>query len=445
MSETAETQATYNKKVPWVAHLVVTVVILVIAVSIIGVLFSNKPEARRWGGGQSAPSVAVDIAELEISDYDVWIDSYGTADPLTRTQLVADVSGKVVSVSPSIRAGASFSKGDLLVQLDDRDFLVEVEVAASAAAEAEVRYLQEVAESQFAAKNWNERPDSEAARLLALRKPQVAAAQAALKAANARLAKAQLDLERTQIMAPFDGKVLSQTVDIGQVVTPSQPIASIYSTDIVEVRLPIKIADLDHLYIPDDKAVGTENPRVQLIGELGSTTYEWQGQIVRSEGAFDPATRMLYVVAQVESPFTATQQRPALRIGQFLRAKIQGRTLDSVFVIPRRAVSQSNKVSVADEGVLRKRQVQPLWTDISNVIVAASRVENDENSITANRLSSLLPSDKLILTPTANLPDGTKVKSLNETLTEESRGAQLIGSRAGKQAAGTGSASQSAK
>jgi RND family efflux transporter MFP subunit len=418
MTHQDDSQEVYNKKVHWVAHSIVTVIIIIIAVGLLMAMFSSKPKARKWGGTESL-SVAVEIASLERQNYEAWIDSYGTVESLTRTQLVADVSGRVISVSPNIRAGGIFSQGDILVTLDDRNFHVEVDIAASAAADAQVRYLQEVAQADLAAREWNVRPDAGAAQLLALRKPQVAAAKAALQAANARLDKAKLDLERTQIKAPFDGKVLQQMVDVGQVVNPSQAIADIYGTDVVEVRLPVKIADLEHLLVPEDNDVNTQRPKVLLLGELGARTYQWQGEIVRSEGAFDPATRMLYVVAQINQPFINNDQRPAIRIGQFLRAKIEGRKLEDVFVIPRRAVSQDYIVSVADEGILRKRKVRPLWTDAKSVVVAATLSTEDEFALeqttsTSSTLDVLRSTDRLILTPTANLPEGTKVKSLEE-------------------------------
>jgi multidrug resistance efflux pump len=90
---------------------------------------------------------------LTTQSYDVWVDSYGTAKALTETRLVSEINGKVIAVSPNIRAGGSFKKGDLLVQLEDRDFRFEVDVAASAAAEAEVVYLQEQAQAEFAAQD----------------------------------------------------------------------------------------------------------------------------------------------------------------------------------------------------------------------------------------------------------------------------------------------------
>jgi multidrug efflux system membrane fusion protein len=140
---------------------------------------------------------------------------------------------------------------------------------------------------------------------------------------------------------------------------------------------------------------------------------------VRSEGVFDPATRMLYVVAQINEPFIRNEQRPAIRIGQFLSAKIEGRLLKDVYVIPRRAVSQNFVVSVADEGLLKKRKVTPLWTDAKSVVVSALADDgsfSSQTTIGESNLSRLRATDRLILTPTANLPQGTKVKSLSEGL-----------------------------
>jgi multidrug efflux system membrane fusion protein len=441
MNQQYDSNNVYKKKVHWVAHIVAHIVVTNIAITVgmLSSLFSSKPQTRKWGGGEApnvvaeiaslkqqdlrkwggveAPNVAVEIASLQQQDFATWIDSYGTAESLTRTQLAAEVSGKVTKVSPNIRSGGAFSQGDVLVYLDDQNFRVAVDVTASVVADAEVRYSQEVAQADLAAQEWNERPNNDAAQLLALRKLQVVAAKAALQASKARLTNAKLDLERTQIRAPFDGKVLKQMVDIGQVVNPAQTIADIYGTDVIEVRLPVKIADLQYLINPEDNGTIQARPKVLFSGEFGTRTYQWRGEIVRSEGAFDPATRMLYVVAQINKLFIRNDQRPAIRIGQPLSAKIEGRLLKDVYVIPKRAVSQRFVVSVADEGFIKKLKVTPLWTDAKSVVVSALADDGSFSSETTIGDSSLRPlraTDRLILTPTTNLFEGTKVKSLSE-------------------------------
>jgi RND family efflux transporter MFP subunit len=406
----------YERKVPWLAHVIVTVVIFGFCFVIVAGLFSSKPKANRWGD-RPAPSVAVEVTPLQTKSFDIWVDSYGTAQALTETRLVADISGRVVAVSPNIRAGGVFSKGDILAKIDSRDFEVELDIAISQAADIEVKYIQELAQAELAAKEWNETPESKAARKLALREPQLAAAKASLQAAKSRVKRARLNLLRTEVVAPFDGKVLEQLIDIGEFVTPSQTIALIYSIDVVEVRLPIKVDDLEHLLLPEGVTLANELPEVLFESDMGNKTFQWIGKIVRTEGAFDPRTRMLYVVAQIEEPFIPKEHRPAVRIGQFMRAKIEGKRYDDVFVIPRRAVSQDFMVSVADNGVLKKRKINPIWTDSNAVVVApqqsntllAVNYQSPNNNVSTELLNK---SDMLILTPTANLPDGTKVKPL---------------------------------
>jgi hypothetical protein len=119
---------------------------------------------------------------------------------------------------------------------------------------------------------------------------------------------------------------------------------------------------------------------------------------------------MLYLVAKLDNPFVSTNQLPALRVGQFLRAKIQGKALNNVYAIPRSAVSQNNMIAVAEKGVLKKYKINPLWTDANSVIIAADS-NNHDLSTTVAVINS---SDQLILTPTANLASGTRVKSLNQ-------------------------------
>lgn len=437
-------QVRQQAKAPWVAHIIVSAVILVLAFFIVSIMFANKPEARKFGE-RPPPSVAVEITSLEPTNYDIWIDSYGSAEALTETQLVSDVNGRVIEVSPNIRAGASFKKGDVLVKLDDRDYQIEVDVAKASVADAEVKYLQELAQAEIAERDWNVRPGNEKGKALALRKPQVAAAKASLDAAKARLAKAELNLARTEVTAPFDGRVLRQMVDLGQVVNPNQAIAEIYSIDAVEVRLPIKAADLPYLSLPDEQSSTEEPPKVVFEGDVGRQTYQWIGKLVRSEGAFDPATRMLYVVAQIEEPFAKIGDRPAIRVGQFLRAKIEGERLSNVFVIPRRAVSQDYFVSVAREGVLYKQAIQPLWTDQNSVVVPAmpSIDSIEEGAQVAQTTGGLRVGQRLILTPTANLPNGTRIKPMGSHGEQQAASKQQPSANESGRPAQSSSASQS--
>ena len=395
-------------KAPWLAHTLVSIGLLALAAFAYYLMFATQPEAKRFGK-RPAAVVTVETTQLQPTEYQVWIDSYGSATPLTLTNLVSDVSGRVLEVSNKIRTGSRFNKGDVLLRLEPRDYQIAVDVAEAAVAEADVKYRQEIAEAEIARQEWNIKPKAQAGKSLALREPQVKAAQASLQSAKARLDKAKLDLERTEIKAPFTGKVLKQNVDIGQVVSPSQSIAEIYATEQLEIRLPIKTQDLHQINL-DNLGNGQIAPKVILESRLGDSVYQWFGQIVRSEGAYDRDNRMLYVVARVENPFQPSDSAPAMRVGQFFEAKIEGKLLSNVFALPRRSVTQDNMISIADEGRLLKIPVKPLWTDTENVVIQAQT----NLDIVTPGLRTLSRSDQLILTPTANLMAGTNVRLIGE-------------------------------
>jgi len=403
----ATAQDLKDHKAPWIIHSLVSLGLIIIAMMAVYSMFATKPEARKWGG-RPAPAVTVETTKLNPSDYQVWIDSFGSATPLTLTKLVSDVSGRVIEVSENIRAGKTFEKGDILLKIEPRDFAIAVNVAEAAVANAEVQYAQELAEAEIARQEWNTKPNSRAGKRLALREPQVKAALASLQSAKARLDQAKLDLERTEVRAPFKGKVLTQMVDLGQVINPQQAIAEIYATDQLEIRLPIKTQDLHQLELARLDGQGTP-PQVVLESTIGDQAYEWYGQIVRSEGAYDRDSRMLYVVARVNNPFVETDMAPAMRVGQFFEAKIEGRLLTNVFALPRRSVSQDSMISLASEGQLKKLPIKTVWTDTENVIIDAQNLlgEKGEGPF-------FTKDDYLILTPTANLVPGTRVKLIGE-------------------------------
>ncbi len=423
------------RKVPWITHTIVSFAIILVAFMAVSAMFATKPEARKFGN-RPAPAVTVETTQLIPTDYQIWIDSYGSATPLTLTNLVSDVSGRVIEVSEKIRAGSTFQEGEVLLRIEPRDYQIAVNVAEAAVAEAEVRLRRELAEAEIAKREWNRIPKDENGKALALREPQVRAAQASLQSAEARLEQAKLDLERTQIKAPFTGKVLQQRVDVGQVVNPSQAIAEIYATEQLEVRLPIKTQDLHQIDINNLESFVTA-PRVILESKLGDRTYQWFGEIVRSEGAYDRNNRMLYVVARVENPFQATDTAPAMRVGQFFEAKIEGNLLRNVFALPRRAVSQDNQIAIVDEGQLLKIPVDPMWTDRDMVIIKAL---GNLHTGTPNR-RQLAETDQLILTPTANLATGTRVKLIGAD-DQSSPRQRRTADRGGDSGAGTSSSSR---
>jgi RND family efflux transporter MFP subunit len=201
-------------------------------------------------------------------------------------------------------------------------------------------------------------------------------AEATVREARVAVQRARLDLERTHVRAPYDGRVREKLVDLGQFVNRGTPVARVFSIDYAEVRLPIRDADLAHLELPaglaDDAvelehgAAGETGPVVHLSATVAGQPRMWSGRIVRSEGVRDPRTRMLNLVAQVRDPYVreGDPDRVPLPIGIFVEADIEGRMVEGVFEVPRSAVRRDDRVLAVDtDGRVRIRTVEVLRAD----------------------------------------------------------------------------------
>ncbi len=178
----------------------------------------------------------------------------------------------------------------------------------------------------------------------------VAIAEAVLREATARLARAERDLSRTRVIAPYNGRVRSERVDLGQFVRRGEAIGTLYAVDYAEVRLPIPNIDLGFLDLPLNVAGNelTNIVPVKLRTEFAGVQQSWDGRIVRTEGELDPATRMVQVVASVANPYDQASNRAPLAVGLFVEAEILGREVDNVSVLPRSALREDNRVLLVD-------------------------------------------------------------------------------------------------
>ena len=374
--------------------------ILAILAGIGLLLLANPPELQR-GGPPPGPQTVVETLTVLPQDYQIQVGSFGTVQPRTRSVLVAQVRGQIVAIQPSFRPGGFFSQGDILVTLDRRDYEADVKIAEAALMDALQAEAQEAARAEQARLDWRRLGAAEEAPTdLVLRKPQLQAARARVISARSALAKAELDLERTQVRAPFDGRVLAQQVDVGQVVTVGAALAEVFATDYVEVRLPLRNADLAFVNLPE--ATGSTPLPVTLHSSLGEPR-SWRGQIVRTEGAIDETARQLHVVAQIDDPFgIAEAQAPEsggrpLKIGEYVTAQVTGKRVPNALVIPSEAIYQNAYVYVVEQGRLQRRPIEIAWQNGVDSLVAAG----------------LAAGDALVMTPLGQVVSGTAVRIAN--------------------------------
>ena len=371
--------------------------VAVIAAALVSarLISANKPELRTR---DSPPSLAVvDATRLTPGTYPVIIRSQGTVQPTVANTLVPSVAGTVMSISDIFVAGGAFKRGDILVQIDPRDYEIALIQARANYAEADARLQEQIALAEQARLEWRSLGRSGQPSSLTLREPQVAAATANLDAALAQVKRADLDLERTRVIAPYDGIVSERLVDPGQFVARGAPVGSIHSIDTVDVRLPLSNRQLTYLRLPDtfsgSDVTQTLLPNVELRASIGATEHLWSGKLIRAEG-IDATTQQLNVIARIQNPY-AQSDRP-LRVGQYVQALIQGEVLEGVFVIPRAALREEREVLVIDENdEIQRRSVAVAWSD-------------DDVAAISNGLRE---GELLVVTPLSTVSDGTPVRA----------------------------------
>jgi len=314
-------------------------------------------------------TTSVRVVDIQPESVQLKVNSQGSVMPSTESQLIPEVSGRVAWMSPNLVAGGYFNNQDILIRVDDTDYKTKLNRAKAALNRAE-------AEQQH--------NEFEYRRMLSLEKRSLVSrsqlenalrafrvADAALQDAQATFQQAEQDIARTEITAPFAGLVRSENVDIGQFVSRGNPIATIYAGDQVEVRLPIADRQLAYLNIPVNirgEIPPEFQPEVKLTAQYAGQTLEWKGQIVRSEAEIDVSSRMVQLVARVESSANSVP----LSVGLFVSAEIEGLAAENVVVLPREALRNDNQVLVVDEeDRLRFRKIEPLRLYQNDLLVRA--------------------------------------------------------------------------
>ncbi|MDH3284581.1 MAG: efflux RND transporter periplasmic adaptor subunit [Acidobacteriota bacterium] len=375
-------------------------VLLLAVVGAWGLVASRPPiETRR----PDVPLPTVRVTTVQPQTVKMNVRSQGTVEARTTSQLVPEVSGRVVSVSPTFRDGGFFSEEDVLMRVDPRDYEWTLTESRSRVAQAELRLAQEKASADVARREWQDIGEGDGSPL-ALRELQVAEAEAALAAARAALSQSERNLERTDVRAPYDGRVLEKDVDVGQFATRGVPVARIYAVDVAEIRLPVPDEDLAFLSLPFGyrAAAGGLGPEVTLAADFAGGRHTWRGRIVRTDAQIDPKTRLMNVVAEVRDPYgrRARSDRPPLAVGMFVEGEIEGREFEQIVVLPRVALRGRDEVLVLDDDDrLRFRDVELLRAEGDLVYVSAG----------------LTQGERVCVSPLETVVDGMRVSPVDAT------------------------------
>ena len=314
------------------------------------------------------------------------VRSQGEVRPRREIALSPQISGRIAAVSPAFLDGGFVRKGEVLIRIDDADYKLAKIRAQSQVASAEQALIREQAEADLARQDIEELGISDPT-TLALREPQLAGARASLDAAKSQLRDTELALERTVVRAPFEGRIRSKDVDVGQFISTGQSIGRMFGTEIAEVALPLTDTELGRLglNIAFEETAETPGPQVILTSQMAGENRTWKGRITRTAAAIDTQTRLISAIATVDDPFGAGADNGApLAPGLFVSAEIHGKVLDDILIAPRNALRGKDQLYIADpdDKVLHIQSVDVIYSDSEGVYIA-SGVEAGDLAVTS--------------------------------------------------------------
>ncbi len=303
------------------------------------------------------------------------VASQGSITPRMEISVVPEVSGKVISVSEHLVVGGIFKSGEELFRIDQRDYEIASTNALAQIAQVHVRITREQAEADAARKEWEALGRKDKPSPLLLREPQLAEAKAALLSAEAALALSRRDQDRCVIRAPFDCRVSSKSVDLGQVITRGTSLARLQATDYSEVRLPVPLDQLAFFNLPMGSRATTNaagSSPVTLMAEIAGKTLRWDGLVFRTDGEIDPRTRMISAVGRVRDPYglEGNGTELPLMMGLFVTAEIKGHVVEGIVKLPREALRGTDAVYVlSGSNRLSRRVVEVMQSNRTEVII----------------------------------------------------------------------------
>nr|WP_252738966.1 efflux RND transporter periplasmic adaptor subunit [Colwellia sp. D2M02] len=350
----------------------------------------------------NTPIVAVE--SIVVAPMTMEVPSHGIVTPKYETKLVAQVTGEIVELSPAFVRGGFVKKDQLLARIDPSDYHAALIDAQATMATARAALETEVAQGKVAEREWKQITDSSPTEL-SLRKPQLAQELARVKAAQASVLRAERNLERTEIRAPFDAMIDNRAIGLGSFVSMGTQLGKVSGTATAEIRLPV--ADNQLQFLTNEGA----NATVNLVGVYAGQSTEWQAKIARGEGVIDDTSRMSYLVAEVKDPYQLKSKTSAgvpLRFGSYVNALIQGNQVSQASSIPRYLVVNGKVALLDSDSKLHYAAIDIIREEGRNVIVASGLANGDQLIVSAldypvDGMKLALASDEV--TPTATPDD----------------------------------------
>ncbi len=376
-------------------RVILVLVILGLAVFVTRKMVAHKERPKRLI--HESNGAVVHVVTVKRASLNLQVSGTGLVKPLREVAIAPQVSGAVVYTSPRLVQSGFFKKGEVLFKIEDTDSRLTLEQAKADLVKSKLELAKIKGQAEIALKEWQLLNEGEAEpQPLVVYKPQLASAMAMVSAARAKVKRAELDVQRTTVTAPFNCFIRSKDVEIGQYVRVGSVVLNLVGTDQAEVLVPLTLADIAVVAVPAKLGAKGEVLRqgspVIIRLNVGGDCHVWHGTIARLAGEVDPASRMLDVVVLVDDPYVLkekTRHSMALAMGSFVMVEIEGRKYDDVVSIPRMGLRDESTVWIAaPDSTLEVRPVAVLRKNQESVIVHGGLEDGEQVIITPLRGAS---------------------------------------------------------
>ena len=380
-----------------------------VLVAVLLILF--KPQAEKRSSQPKLPVVTVQ--KINSESITIPIFSRGTIKAGTDIILTSEVQGRVQSISTNFAPGGFFEKGEVLLKVDPVNYELDLAKVKSQVSKAELNLARVKADV---------RTNRLGKTKIGLAR--VAEAKAQLSAAQADEERVKILLTKTEVRAPFSGRVLDKAIGSGQYISPGMQLGRIFATESAEIHLPLSDTQIALIDVPYHGSKNTEkNPLVRLTAKYGETSFNWHGRIVGTLGGVNARNRLMYLVAHIDDPFgiDPTQtQRPPLTVGKFVEAEIEGSRFDNIFVVPREAIRNNNQVLTVDKSQrLHIREVEILYRGKNYIYIKNGLNENDH--IVMTPLDVVVEGMRVLLSDSQQMELATSSKKETDSLEIDTR------------------------
>jgi RND family efflux transporter MFP subunit len=382
----------------WKTTVVICTLILLLAAGVIGLIFTTEPTAQR-SSATKRTAMLVDVTGVSRGTFRPDIVAMGTVRPEQEIELSPRVSGEIVSLSESFTPGGFVEKDEVLLRIDPADYEVTLLQRQSELRQATADMELELGRQDLAKKDYQELKGtiSSEYKTLVLREPQLNTARARVEAAQAAVRQAEIDLERTQIRAPFAAHIINREANIGSQVSPGETLGRLVGIESYWVEANVPVSDLRWIGFPQAEGQAESNVRIRNRAAWPEDTFR-AAKVHRLIGALESQTRLARVLLTVADPLAHEPESaglPPLMVGSFVEARIEGKPIEDVIQLNRDFLRQKDTVWVREDGALKIRQVEIVFRDQAYIYIRTGLSQGDQ--VVTTNLATVLDGSPLRL------------------------------------------------